>query len=275
MTSPQRPSQPPYPSHAPPPGPYGPPGPQPAPRGKSGTGRTCLTVAMCVVGSIFLLIGIGGGAVTFHLSRNIEPSAAYRANAWHNLPADRFFPDKLTDEHLNGYSSYWARLGIDQQTDCAGPLSKKFASFVTAHGCRAVLRATYVDASRWTVGTVTVIVTKTPAQADQVGERLVTYQEAEELRHPLHTYRVPGTIAAHFTDGHSNGMVGGATDPEMPYAVGVTVGASDGRVAGHLKGDWNSGDASQRLDRDGWQKDASDLARRMSAQIYKVKWGHV
>jgi hypothetical protein len=116
------------------------------------------------------------------------------------------------------------RLGIATQTSCAAGLTAKAARILVAHGCSAVLRVSYLDASGSLVATMAVAVLP-DAQAARMATGELTGTPA---RNPalVQSLRVARTAAAAFGDAQrqlSRTSYGG------PYVIMTTVGFADGR----------------------------------------------
>lgn len=116
------------------------------------------------------------------------------------------------------------RLGIATKTSCAAGLTAKATRILVAHGCSAVLRVSYLDASGSLVATVAVAVLP-----DAQAARTATEQLTGTLgRNPalVRSLRVARTAAADFGDAQrqlSRTSYGG------PYVIMTTVGFADGR----------------------------------------------
>jgi hypothetical protein len=116
------------------------------------------------------------------------------------------------------------RLGIATKTSCAAGLTPTAARILVAHGCSAVLRASYVDASGSLVATVAIAVLP-----DTTAARLAKGElTGGPGRNPalVRSLRVAGTAAAHFGDAQrqlSRAINGG------PYVIMTTAGFADRR----------------------------------------------
>lgn len=115
------------------------------------------------------------------------------------------------------------RLGIATKTSCAAGLTAKAARILVAHGCSAVLRASYLDASGSLVATMAVAVLP-----DAQAARMATGELTGPGRNPalVQSLRVARTAAAAFGDAQrqlSSTSYGG------PYVIMTTVGFADGR----------------------------------------------
>ncbi|WP_327393262.1 hypothetical protein OG533_32930 [Streptomyces sp. NBC_01186] len=240
---------------------------------KKNTGRTCLSAFLGVVGGLALL---GGGALTAHTFSNaaqdVPNRSGYGPTMWRNLPAEKLFPKTLGPK-MNSQAgatdpkhAEWHRVGISQKTGCADSLTGATLAEAKKKGCKAVLRATYVDPTGNVLGTVGLIVLP---ETDSAEEGMATFFDAEkEKRNPkpgVKAMGVPRTIAAGWKDGNRNGSEGlQATSLDMSYAYVATTGSVDGRKAGHLPGEWGETSLDAKSDRGPWREAAASLANDLN-----------
>lgn len=265
-----------------PPGP--PPGPwtQPAPQGLPGdtgtpgmapgggpagpprkmtTGRKVLCTALCVFGVLGLLAGGALVAHTFsNANQNVSNRTGYGPVMWRNEPAERLFPKTLTtmvDAQTSATDrrhAEWNRVGISQKTGCREGLSGRLAAEAKKLGCKAVLRATYVDPTGNVVATIAYVVLR---DLESPGEEMDKVFESGKPG--VKAFAVPRTIAADWADRNRNGSSGTrSNDQYAPFTVAATVGAVDGHKSGHLPEQWDFSDSS---DRKMWNEAAEALAR--------------
>ncbi|WP_257232453.1 hypothetical protein [Streptomyces sp. Rer75] len=245
--------------------------PQPPPpaRAQKSTGRSCLAAFLGITGALAML---GGGALTAHAysnhSQNIPNRTEYGASMWRNEPADKLFPDFVAPRQGTGQArtpdrkrAQWHRIGISEKTGCDDGLSGATATQAEKLGCKAVLRATYVDPTGNTVATVALIVLP---KSDSVKTEMSTFFDAEkEKDNPgpgVKAYAVPGTIAAKWSDARANGSAGqSVTDLYLPYALMASAGSVDGRKAGELPGEWGKYSIDAKQDRAPWRGAADGL----------------
>lgn len=127
-----------------------------------GETRTWPVVA---VASAFTLVcaivgGIAASAAVAELTRGPstaelrEAQAAETALRWERWPAGRIFPATLAYTSEQGGRESARRVGISSRTDCRGAVDTAIAGQITAAGCRAILRATYLDALQGIVVTI-------------------------------------------------------------------------------------------------------------------------
>lgn len=265
---PQRPQQP-YQSHPPAQGQAPHPAPVPAPPpAKGGAARGCLAGALGFVGLLGML---GGGLLVGHAysnaSQDIPNRDGYGPTMWRNEPADKLFPDSLaprvnaTTTRPDTSRATWHRVGISEDTDCAKGLNQVTSAAVAKLDCEAVLRATYVDPTGNTVGTVALIVL--PAGQSAKDEMTAFFEKDEDKLDPevgVKAFAVPGTIAAKWSDARSNGGAGVAiAESSLPYVLVASTGAVDGRRAGHLPGEFGSHNWDAGDDRAPWRGAAKAL----------------
>ncbi|GII93053.1 hypothetical protein [Sinosporangium siamense] len=144
------------------------------------------------------------------------------ARRWRAWPAALVFPEEVEYIGLERAQQYARRIGIAPETACTNAVDPQVATAFEEHGCRTMLRATYVDQSGTFVMTVGVAVmedeeARTSASAllpvdDRVGVRPVAF---------------PGTVADLFgaAQRQRTGWVGAG-----PYLVFSTAGYTDGRT---------------------------------------------
>ncbi|HYH30144.1 MAG TPA: hypothetical protein VD903_07140 [Pseudonocardia sp.] len=166
--------------------------------------------------------------------------------AWHNLAADQFFPDTFGDfeyrhpetDEVTPVTS-WARQGIDETASCEDDpgIVPGFVKLVSQHGCRAVVRATYVDTTGTWVATIAVVVLGSGQDASQV----LAEVEAKDPAQLVHAMPVPATPAADWSEEDRAGVAIDTmvlNEHDQPYILAVTLGYADGREVGELPDPW-------------------------------------
>jgi transcriptional regulator with XRE-family HTH domain len=129
---------------------------------------------------------------------------AFLPESWHNLRADQFFPDQLS---VRDDTPAWVRQGIDESSECDDrALEPAFTEAARTYGCRAIVRATYIDATGTLVATIAVIVLDAGVESLHA-EFDPAVEDTGQL---VHAYPVPDTPAAGWTDEKRGGM---AIDP--------------------------------------------------------------
>lgn len=253
----------------------------PAPTGTpGGGGRTTRTVIGSLLGLFGVLVLIGGGALAaqaYSNSRQTIANPEYGEAVWSDEPVDSIFPDTLggRDGRLGGLTnpkfSYWHRLGISPETSCSEGLTARTLAKAKELGCKAVLRATYVDPTGDMVGTVALIVM--PGDTSKKQE-LADAFEAMENEGAVAPLSVPGTPASGWKKiGRCGSALTAAYDEHLPYAVAATVGAVDGRLAGPLPGDWGKDYSDVMADKESWYAEAKILARMLELHIEDLQLG--
>lgn len=231
----------PGPPPGPPSGPYaGPSGPPPGPPPVTVLGlrgRQWMFVAL-VVSFCYLTttaVSFTGAWATLNrepttaeLQRAADKEVARRWQAW---PAARVFPERVPYAPQSGGSEYASRTGIVPDTGCARAVDPEMAATISRHGCKAVLRATYVDQLEGVAVTVGVVVFPDAFKADRAYKELPGSKGPDgtgSVRPALHAAPFPGTASARFTDEARQDRT---IDRGGPYVVLTTSGQTDGRPA--------------------------------------------
>ncbi|TDE22939.1 hypothetical protein [Actinomadura sp. 6K520] len=204
-------------------------------------GRQWMVVAL-VVGCCYLVttgISFTGAWTTLtrepttaELQRAANKEVAQRWRAW---PAQRVFPGRVPYVPQTGRSEYASRTGIVPDTGCAQAVEPEIAKTITRHGCRAVLRATYVDQLEGVAVTVGVVAFPDPFKADRAYKELPGSKGPDgtgSVSPALHAAPFPGTASARFTDQARQDRT---LDRGGPYVVLTTSGQTDGRPAAAIK----------------------------------------
>lgn len=171
----------------------------------------------------------GSRAVALHARR---PTAAERAVAaaaavarrWRTWPSGRIFPATL------GYTSLGSddtahRVGISPDDQCAAALDPALDGPARRDGCRAGLRASYVDELHGVVYTTGVLAFPSPAQAQAFDRGLPPGRPPGAA---LRALAFPGTVAARFAD---NTRQAATARQDGPYVLLTVAGYADGRPA--------------------------------------------
>jgi hypothetical protein len=144
------------------------------------------------------------------------------ARRWHAWGAETVFPAQVEYLGLSRVRQYARRVGIAAEAPCSSVVDAPVASVLRQHGCRTMLRATYVDQTSTFVVTVGVAVladeeTRVATAADlpvddRVGVRPVAF---------------PGTATASFgaAQRQRTAWIGAG-----PYIVFSAAGYTDGRT---------------------------------------------
>ncbi|MEU8032050.1 hypothetical protein [Streptomyces sp. NPDC049099] len=220
---------------------------------------------------------LGGGALAAHAYGNsrqsVPNSDAYGPVLWRDETVGRLFPATIgeppdyTHQASDKNVAQWSRMGVSEDTSCSAGLSGETRKTAQRLGCKAVLRATYVDLTGEMVATVAVIVLpKGGTAAQEMGEYLDDQQSADVPDAAVVPLRVPGTLAAKWQERRRNGMGGTGLGDDFPYAVAVTTGAVDGRASSTLPSGFEGNDA----DRQPWMDEAKALSETFHAHILNL-----
>ena len=154
--------------------------------GSPGRGRRVAAILALILGLVGFAVSMTGVAIqllprqfTAGQQRQIEAWEVMRR--WQTMPAGQIFPASVSYQLSAGVLQDAAPLNLDalrvsiapQQSDCAKAVTSAAAGAVLRrNGCQAVLRATYVDATRSYVMTVGVAVLPTAAAAASAASEL-------------------------------------------------------------------------------------------------------
>ncbi len=215
--------------------------------GHGGRGRRAAAIVALILGLAGLAISVTGVAIqllprhfTAGEQRAIEAWEVMRR--WQTLPAGRIFPASVsyqlsatTLQDIAPLELNALRVGIaPQESDCAKAVTSAAAAAVLRrNGCEAVLRATYVDATRSFVMTVGVAVLPTEAAAASAASSLSQLRPAA-----AHVAGGAGPLQAGVLVVRFGGAQGGLYDYNRqisaairagPYLVMYAAGYSDNR----------------------------------------------
>ncbi len=150
---------------------------------------------------------------------------------WRALPTGAIFPASVSysvpgaDLNSGGGLTLHARLlSVSSDTSCAAAVSGAAALILSQHGCKAAMRATYVDASGSLVATLAVaVLPDTAAQRAAVQDLTGSGHISPSL---VRTLRVARTPAGEFRDAERQltRAIGAG-----PYVILSTAGFADGR----------------------------------------------
>ena len=199
--------------------------------GRSSRAWPALLVASALTLFCALVTGVAASVAGAELTRGptgnelLDASAREVAERWRAWPAGRIFPATLGYAAEQGGQERARRIGISPGTDCASAVDAKVRQTLRALGCRAILRATYLDALQGVIVTVGVVALPDELSA-QRAKRLFPAggRPAPGIR-PL---AFKGTVSDHFT---ASGRQSGSVRQHGPYLVLTTAGQVDGRPA--------------------------------------------
>ncbi len=192
-----------------------------------------LAIAVTALGGVCCLVAavLAGHAAIAQQTR--RPTAAERtaaaatavARRWRTWPAGRIFPATLgyTTILLNNDTA--RRVGISPHDQCAAALDPALAGPARRDGCRAGLRASYVDELQGVVYTTGVLAFPSPAKARAFDRGLPS---ARPPVAGLRALAFPGTAAARFADGSRQTAT---ARQDGPYVLLTVAGYADGRPA--------------------------------------------
>ena len=200
--------------------------------------RLSLTIAAVLLGVAGLVASLAGAAVQvmprrFSTAQQRQIMAWETASRWRSWPAGEIFPAAVSYQlpsldfgAASSLSLSARRVGIAPQSNCAQATDQALAAVLDAHGCTAVLRATYTDSTGSLVVTVAVVVTR--GTAPQVS----SLPSGHGLRPAVKAVAFPGTLAARFSDRQRQTSGGFSRGTYLfLYAAGYTDGRSFDQVS--------------------------------------------
>lgn len=198
--------------------------------------RRTLWLVLAVVTAVgYLAVGtLATGRVYWEFHRAPTKWELYRAamkevgDRWRTWPAEKIFPDSVPYTSEQGGVEYAQRVGIAPETGCRIGIDPAPAAVLARGGCRALLRATYVDELQGVVLTVGVAALADERAAFQAKGAL-TPVDPNLPGAFLHALPFPRTIAARFGDAARQFAAAGQAGP---YTVLTVAGQTDGRPAG-------------------------------------------
>jgi hypothetical protein len=197
-------------------------------------GLFLLALALALAGLAAALTGVVVQLLprTFSAAQKQQIMAWEMGKRWRLWPAGEIFPPTVHYQipalALSGPSGLTlgaSRAGVAHQASCLAATDPAVAKVLLSHGCTAVLRATYTDATQSLAVTVGVAVLPSPAAVRAAlrglpsisGGRLTPGLRAEPFRH---------TLVARFGNRQRQLSWDRAAGP---YLVFATVGYADGR----------------------------------------------
>jgi hypothetical protein len=147
------------------------------------------------------------------------------ARRWELWPTGQIFPASLEYTGEQGGREKARRVGISARTECPAAVDAALREVTRRAGCRAILRATYLDALQGIVVTIGVA-----AFPDSTSAVVMTGALPRGGRPApgLRALAFPGTVADRFT---AAGRQAATARQAGPYVVMTTAGQVDGRPA--------------------------------------------
>jgi hypothetical protein len=178
-----------------------------------------------------IVVGLAVSAAGAELTRGPSVAEIRQASAdevarrWELWPTGRVFPASLEYAGEQGGREKARRVGISARTDCSAAVDAALREVVRRTGCRAILRATYLDALQGIV--VTIGVAAFPDSSSAVA-MTGTLPKGGRPSPGLRALTFPGTVADRFT---AAGRQSATVRQAGPYVVMTTAGQVDGRPA--------------------------------------------
>lgn len=188
------------------------------------------TAALVVAPACATVLVVAGVRLTAELTR--APTPAERAGAaaaepsgrYRTWTAGRIFPAGLSYRLGQASAETARRVGIGPDTRCETAVDDMFARTLTVRGCRAALRATYLDQAQGLAVTVGVVV----FPDERTAREAVAWFPSREPRPGLRALPLAGSVAARFGDVARQASTAAQRGP---YVVAATAGYADGRPA--------------------------------------------
>lgn len=205
----------------------------PGPAAPAGRRRHWAVTLAIGLAAVVLLVAAAGAATRAHAELTRKPTAAElsaaaalgEASRWQRWPAGRIFPATLpyTTDLLNNETA--RRAGIAPGYTCAAAVDVSLAALTRRYGCRAALRASYLDQLDGVVYTVGVLAFPGPRGAAGFFSQ---YSAGQAPVRGLRALALPGTPAAAFADAARQAATASL---DGPYVVLTVAGYADGRPA--------------------------------------------
>lgn len=181
------------------------------------------------------IAAITGVAMRAGLTR--KPSAAEKAAAaataiarrWQTWPADRIFPATLGYSTSLLTSEKATRIAISPATSCAGAVNAALGPELRRYGCRAGLRATYLDQLQGIAYTVGILAFPDTRHAASFSARLAARGRGFRALLPL---ALPGTASARFRPAAAQRAT---AQRAGPFVILTIAGYTDGEPRGRQK----------------------------------------
>jgi hypothetical protein len=212
---------------------------EPPPEPKRWHERRTLWLVIAIFTAVgYVAVGVlGTGRVYWEFHRKPTGGELYRAateevrNRWRTWPAERIFPDAVPYTSEQGGVEQAHRVGIAPGTGCASGIAPETAAVLKRSGCRALLRATYVDQLQGIVLTVGVAAV-TDERAALAAKNALLPPDPTEPGATLYALAFPRTVSARFDDAARQFAAAGQAGP---YVVLTVAGQTDGRPAAAVR----------------------------------------
>lgn len=146
------------------------------------------------------------------------------ADRWRTWPAGRIFPAQLSYGTSQLTQETASRVGIAPATSCRAGLDPALRGLAARYGCRAAVRATYVDQLQGVVFTIGVLAFSSARQATAFAHGIPGKGSGAGLL----AQAFPGTASAAFNDAARQALT---KTQQGPYVVLTASGYADGRPA--------------------------------------------
>jgi hypothetical protein len=153
-------------------------------------------------------------------------AAAAVAARWRSWPAGRIFPAALGYATTLRAHETARRVGISPDYRCAAALDAALAGPAHEEGCRAGIRASYVDELDGVIYTTGVLAFPDRARAAAFTRRLPSSSQPPSAA--LRALALPGTVSARFT---ASARQTATARQDGPYVLLTVAGYADGRPA--------------------------------------------
>ncbi|WP_307832735.1 hypothetical protein [Planomonospora sp. ID91781] len=193
--------------------------------------RSALVAASALTLTCAAVAGVAASAAGAELTRGPSAveldraAAAEVARRWRVWPAGKVFPETVRYSAEQGGTERARRVGISPETDCGRAVDAALRKALTRAGCRAILRATYLDALQGVV--LTVGVAAFPGEGP-AASAMAKLPRGGRPSPGLRALAFSGTVADRFTQA---GRQASTVRAGGPYLVMVTAGRVDGRPA--------------------------------------------
>jgi hypothetical protein len=212
---------------------------EPPPEPRPWHERRTLWLVVAVITTVgYLAVGIlATGRVYWEFHRKPTKWELYRAateevhDRWRTWPAERIFPNAVPYTAEQGGVEHAQRVGIAPEKGCTTGIDPAPAAVLMRYGCRALLRATYVDQLQGIVLTVGVAALTDERAASAAREALVP-PDPTTAGASLHALAFPQTVTSRFDDAARQYVSAGQSGP---YVVLTVAGQTDGRPAAAVR----------------------------------------